>query len=184
MSRMSAALLALVLIFQVPGIVQAETPANILLRRSFYVSMEGQTQGKLKGGSMQPNRQSWMEGFWYEHSVVIPRDPQSGQPTGQRRHLPLTFVKPFDAASPQIFTALTRGERMRKVTVLFVRPGAERQEVVYATIELEDAIVVDVRRFTQGNVLLEEVSLIYRKINITDPVNGTSGADDWRAPKA
>ena len=60
----------------------------------------------------------------------------------------------------------------------------------YYTIELEDAIIVDVQsrmpncqdpgqaHFTH----LEDVYLTYRKIVWTHEVSGTSGSDDWRTP--
>ncbi|WP_252724590.1 type VI secretion system tube protein Hcp, partial [Acinetobacter baumannii] len=36
----------------------------------------------------------------FNHEVIIPRDPQSGQPTGQRVHKPVVITKVFDKASP------------------------------------------------------------------------------------
>ena len=60
----------------------------------------------------------------------------------------------------------------------------------YFTIELEDAVIVDVQsrmpncqdpgmsHFTH----LEDVYFTYRKIVWTHEVSGTSGSDDWRTP--
>ncbi|MCL8061316.1 type VI secretion system tube protein Hcp, partial [Pseudomonas aeruginosa] len=42
--------------------------------------------------------QVMVQGF--NHEVIIPRDPQSGQPTGQRVHKPVVITKVFDKASP------------------------------------------------------------------------------------
>ncbi len=174
MNRVSAALLASVLLFLVPGIAQAEVPMNIPFTRSFIVSLEGEAQGKFMN----------LDGLWFEHSAIIPTDPQSGQPTGQRVHKPVTFIYPFGPASPMIFRALTSGERLKNVTISFVRPGAQRgQEVVYATIELHDAVFVEGKQFMQGNRLLEEVSLTFRKIVVWDRVKGIKSEDDWRAPR-
>ncbi|MDP5566664.1 type VI secretion system tube protein TssD, partial [Pseudomonas aeruginosa] len=37
--------------------------------------------------------QVMVQGF--NHEVIIPRDPQSGQPTGQRVHKPVVITKVF-----------------------------------------------------------------------------------------
>ena len=39
------------------------------------------------------------------HVLVSPRDSASGMPTGKRQHSPITFVKEWSAASPQLMAA-------------------------------------------------------------------------------
>lgn len=38
----------------------------------------------------------------YEHSIRTPRDVASGQASGRRHHAPVTFVKEWGAATPQL----------------------------------------------------------------------------------
>jgi len=128
----------------------------------------------------------------FQHQVIIPRDPQSGQPTGQRVHKPLMITKVFDKSSPLIFNALTSGERLNKCRLEWYRTSSTGTQEHYYTIELEDAVIVDVQsrmpncqdpnmsHFTH----LEDVYFTYRKIVWTHEVSGTSGSDDWRTPIA
>lgn len=166
-----------------------------------YLSLEGTKQGLITAGTFTEDSVGniFQEGHEdqilvqaFNHQVIIPRDPQSGQPTGQRVHKPLMITKVFDKASPLIFNALTSGERLGKCRLEWYRTSATGTQEHYFTIELEDAIIVDVQsrmpncqdpsmaHFTH----LEDVYFTYRKIVWTHEVSGTSGSDDWRTPIA
>ncbi|WP_458024188.1 type VI secretion system tube protein TssD, partial [Pseudomonas aeruginosa] len=73
------------------------------------------------------------------------RDPQSGQPTGQRVHKPVVITKVFDKASPLLLAALTSGERLTKVEIQWYRTSAAGTQEHYYTTVLEDAIIVDIK---------------------------------------
>ncbi|HFB65188.1 MAG TPA: type VI secretion system tube protein Hcp, partial [Aeromonadales bacterium] len=91
-----------------------------------------------------------------------------------------------------LYAALTSGERMSKCKIDWYRTSATGTQEHYFSIELDDAIIVDIKaempncqdpgqaHFTH----LETVSLTYRKITWTHEVSGTSGHDDWRVLKA
>jgi type VI secretion system secreted protein Hcp len=166
-----------------------------------YLSIEGATQGPISKGAFttQSVGNIYQEGHEdeilveaFNHVVTVPTDVQSGQPTGQRVHKPLTITKVFDKASPLIYTALTTGEKLNKVEVKWYRTSPEGKQEHYFTITLEDAIITSINsrmpncqdpgqaHFTH----LEDVSFTYRKISWTHEVGGTSGSDDWRAPVA
>jgi len=165
-----------------------------------YMTIEGKTQGKITDGASTEDSVGniWQEGHEnevmvqaFDHKILVPRDPQSGQPTGQRVHQPLTITKVYDKSSPLLYQALTTGERL-KAKIKWFRTSAAGMQEHYFTHELEDAIIVDIvahmpncqdpgqAHFTH----LEDVSFSYRKITWTHEVAGTSGSDDWRAPKA
>lgn len=166
-----------------------------------YLTVEGTQQGAMTEGAftMQSVGNVYQEGHeneiliqGFEHRVSVPSDPQSGQPTGQRVHHPLKITKVFDKSSPLLYTALTSGEKLPKCVLKWYRTDAAGTQEHYFTIELEDAIITDIKaempncqdpaksHFTH----LEEVSFTYRKITWTHEAAGTSGSDDWRAPKA
>ncbi|CDI94901.1 secreted protein Hcp [Pseudomonas aeruginosa PA38182] len=119
----------------------------------------------------------------FNHEVIIPRDPQSGQPTGQRVHKPVVITKVFDKASPLLLAALTSGERLTKVEIQWYRTSAAGTQEHYYTTVLEDAIIVDIKDYMHncqdpGNAHfthLEDVHFTYRKITWTHEVSGTSG---------
>ncbi|MEX6973654.1 type VI secretion system tube protein TssD, partial [Pseudomonas aeruginosa] len=89
-----------------------------------YMSITGTKQGLITAGAFTEDSvgNTYQEGHedqvmvqGFNHEVIIPRDPQSGQPTGQRVHKPVVITKVFDKASPLLLAALTSGERLTKV---------------------------------------------------------------------
>lgn len=164
-----------------------------------YIKIEGSTSGLITSGantadSMGNKFQTEYEDYStvqsFKHELIIPRDPQSGQPSGQRVHQPFVITKVYDKASPLIYGALTSGEVMSAVRVEWYRTNTMGKQEHYFTHELEDAIIVDVKAYMpncQDPAMshfshLEDVAFSYRKITWTHEVAGTSGADDWRAP--
>lgn len=164
-----------------------------------YLAIEGSTQGNITQGALTADSVGniWQEAHQdeilveaFSHTVMVPTDPQSGQPTGQRVHRPLTITKVYDKSSPLLYQALTSGERLTKVEIKWYRTTMEGQQEHYFSHELEDAVIVDITarmpncqdpgqaHFTH----LEDVTMTYRKITWTHQVAGTSGSDDWRAP--
>ncbi|KQW37239.1 MULTISPECIES: Hcp family type VI secretion system effector [Pseudomonas] len=166
-----------------------------------YMSVEGTKQGLITAGAFTADSvgNTYQEGHEdqvmvqaFEHQVTIPRDPQSGQPTGQRIHKPLIITKVFDKASPLLQVALTSGERLKEVKIQWYRTSAAGTQEHYYTTTLEDAIIVDIKDYmlncqnpeNSHFTHLEDVHFTYRKITWTHEVSGTSGSDDWRSPAA
>lgn len=88
-----------------------------------YMTIEGELQGLITAGTFTEESVGnvYQEGHEdqilveaFDHNVTLPRDPQSGQPSGQRVHGPIEITKVFDKSSPLLYAALTSGERMRK----------------------------------------------------------------------
>ena len=158
----------------------------------FHMTMEGTTQGAIEGSCDQTGREGTILCQAFQHDISIPRDPQSGQPTGKRVHNPLTITKVFDKSSPKLYQALTSGERMKDVTMKWYRIDNAGIEEHYFTVTLEDAIIVSMRPHVP-NCLdpqfasyghMEEVAFTYRKIRWTWEPDGIESEDDWRVPRA
>ncbi len=166
-----------------------------------YLSIEGARQGNITQGTFTQESVGnvYQEGHENEilveafnHTVTIPRDPQSGQATGQRVHKPLVITKVFDKCSPLLYTALTTGEQIKKCKLKFYRTSVDGNQEHYFTIALEDAIIVDINAYMPNCqdpskahfTHLEDVAFTYRKITWTHEVGGTEGSDDWRAPRS
>jgi len=166
-----------------------------------YMTIEGVKQGKITAGAntMDSMSNRYQEGHEdevtvqaFQHEIIIPRDPQSGQPSGQRVHQPLKITKIFDKSSPLLYAALASGERLSKVTIKWYRTAMAGTQEHYFTHVLEDAMIVDIRGHSPNAqdpamrdfTHMEDVEFTYRKITWTHEVAGTSGDDDWRAPKS
>jgi type VI secretion system secreted protein Hcp len=166
-----------------------------------YMTIEGETQGAITQGAFTEDSvgNTWQEGHEdeflvqaYNHVVEIPRDPQSGQPSGQRVHKPLTVTKVFDKCSPLLYNALTSGEKLPTCEIKWYRTSGSGTQEHYFTMKLTDAIIVDIKGYMPncqdpGNASfthLEDISFSYRAIEWTHEIGGTSGSDDWRTPKS
>ena len=163
-----------------------------------YLTITGAKQGKMSAGAF--NAQSVGNNYQTGHEdeclieamechVIIPRDPQSGQPTGTRVHQPSTVTKLFDKASPLLWQALCTGETLQ-LELHFFRINTTGTQEKFYTIKWTDAVLVDGTGF-MPNCLepananftnMEKWSFTYRKIEWSHDIAGTSGSDDWRAP--
>lgn len=162
-----------------------------------FISIKGSTQGLITEGAITPESvgNSYQDGHENEamvksfsHEINIPRDPQSGQPSGQRTHEPLIISKLFDKSSPLLYNALTAGETLEEVELKWYRTSyAGKQEHFYSMV-LEDAVIVNIEASMTpeaGETVtqvapLEKVAFSYRKITWRHETASTSGTDDWR----
>jgi len=162
-----------------------------------YMTVQGERQGLITAGTFTASSvgNTWQQGHEDEaliqsftHEILLPRDPQSGQPTGQRVHKPFKVQKVFDKCSPLLFSSLTSGEKLPKVELKFYRTSEQGQQEHYFTITMEDAIITNITNWmpncqdpTQNHLVhMEEVEFTYRKITKTHVVASTSESDDWR----
>ena len=163
-----------------------------------YITIIGETQKLITEGNFTPDSVGniWQEGHEdealveaFEHQIILPRDPQSGQPTGQRVHKPLKITKVMDKSSPLLFRSLTSGELLPEVEMKFYRTSTQGTMEHYFTIKLEDAIIVDIVEYMHNCqdpamahfTHLEDVYFTYRKVIKTHVGANTESSDDWRA---
>jgi len=162
-----------------------------------YMKIEGATQGDMTADATTADSigNLWQEGhegqclvYKFEQNAIVPRDPQSGSIIATRRHMPTTFVKPLDKATPLMWQALATGEAL-KIKVDFWRTSTAGVQEHYFSIEFEDAVLVEGKTMqpdvndeasaTRGD--LDQWSFTYRKAIWTHEVGGTNASDDYRA---
>ena len=160
-----------------------------------FAWFEGVVQGKIEGWGSWPgeddvkDREGASLIYQLEHEVTIPRNPQSGLPSGQRVHHPVRVIKRIDKASPKLYQALCQGERFKNVTFRWYRTkaGAGKQEHYFTTV-LEDAILVNMKEWFPITVdkekdtysHFEDLSFTYRRILWTWEIDGIEAQDDWQ----
>lgn len=155
-----------------------------------HMEVTGNTQGKIDGSCDMESRENTMLIYAFDHKVHIPRDPQSGLPSGKRIHGPLTVVKEIDKASPKLYQALCTGEQLSDVTLRKYRIDSTGTEEHYFTIALEDAIIVEMKPYMPMAFLsenepfrhMEEIKFTYSKIKWTWEVDGIESEDSWKIP--
>ncbi len=163
-----------------------------------YLTLSGANQGDMSSGASGADSIGTMSKSDHENEIqvqafklnmTVPKDPQSGQPTGRRIHTGLSFTKVMDKSSPMIMQALATGEQIKKATFKFFRTSSSGDQEHYYTVELEEALITDVtpwfpNALDPSNAAIshmEDVTLSYKKITETHEVAGTSGSDDWNA---
>ncbi|AET90708.1 hcp protein [Burkholderia sp. YI23] len=127
-----------------------------------------------------------------DHTIEIPKSPQTGLPTGKRVHGAMTITKEIDKSSPKLFQALTSGEQMKDVSLEFYRVSPKGTEEKYYTVKLSNAILTNMKSWTP-NALdpnnkqighMEDLAFTYEKISWTYEPDGIEAEDSWLAPKA
>lgn len=161
-----------------------------------YATITGATQGQISqnantadsiGNSYQELHTNEILVLAFGTNVAIPRDPQSGQPSGLRVHKPAQLVTCFSKSSPMLWQALATGEVLQ-ITVAFYRTAMTGKQEKYFTIAYTDCILVEGKGYIP-DVLdesfknyphMEAWDFTYRKVDWTHEKAGTSGSDDWR----
>ena len=157
-----------------------------------YLSINGQTQGKIEGGCTIEGHEGKILVQGVEHTIEIPKSIQTGLPTGKRIHMPMTITKEVDKASPKLFQALTSGEQLTSAKLEYYRISPQGKEELYYTVEVKNAIITSMRKYVpvcldpsnQSMGHMEQVSFTYETIVETFTPDGIEAQDSWNAPKA
>jgi type VI secretion system secreted protein Hcp len=156
-----------------------------MAEESIYLTIEGVKQGNISAGAntqdsmgnkYQSDHTDEITVHSFDHGVMRPYDPSSGQAEGQRVHSPATFSKGFDKTSPMLYQACCTGERLTKCEFKWYRAGMDGGDEHFFTHVLHDALIVSINAGGDS----ESVSLTYRQMDWTQEVAGTAASDNWR----
>ena len=155
-----------------------------------YLKIKGQKQGEIKGSVIQKGREGLIQVMAAIHDVISPRDAQSGLPTGQRQHKPLTITKEIDRSTPLLRQALITNETLTEWELQFFKPTSSGVETRYFVIKLTNAAVASARLVMPDAVdvatkylpTYEELAFTYQKIEWTWIDGGITAQDEWQAP--
>jgi type VI secretion system secreted protein Hcp len=154
----------------------------------FYVTIEGTKQGKFKGESVRDAHKDKLAGLHIEYSVGSPRDLASGQASGKRQHKPMSFLKEWGPATPQLLQACVTNEILKSVLFEFFHTSNDGIETTHHSIKLTNATVCGVGQYTPQGAKhdsdydtheIELVSLTFQKIELNNVTGKTMGVDDW-----
>ena len=166
-----------------------------------YITIKGATQGDMTADATTADSigNLWQEGhegeslvYAFEQNAIVPRDPQSGSIIATRRHMPTTFMKPVDKATPLLWQALATGESLEVMAKCI--SGARPRPVFRSTITRSSSptpvlvegktILPDVNdeaNASRGDTWTNGPSPTARR-QWTHEKAGTSASDDYRAP--
>ena len=95
-----------------------------------------------------------------------PIDPGSGLPIGRLVHAPVEIEKNAGSSTPQWLSALRSGELLT-VTIDFWMQRPDGMLVLYQTVKLGNARVMNVRHLTDGSQAKEQILLAYETYELT-----------------
>ncbi len=171
--------IALLALFGTSAHAQSAPP-----RTGIFATITGQKSGLIRGEVIQKGREQQHTILDFEYSVVSPRDPASGLPTGKRQHKLVRLLKKVTAASPLLFNTLVNNENLTQVKLDFWEPTRVGSEIQTQTITLQNAYVASWRQFVHPELgLVEELELSFQKITIEWRQGGITAQDDWTQGK-
>ena len=154
-----------------------------------FLTLTGAIQGQIKGDVIQKGKEGQIAIIAVCNSASRQFDPATGLLTGPRVFEPFTFLKTTDRSSPQLYQALTTGEKL-SVKLNFFTTNQLGQEVLSQTITLTNALITSINEVKvdtadKQNINhfgeYEEITMTFQKITITNQISKTSYSDDWSA---
>lgn len=156
-----------------------------------YLTLVAAKQGQVLGSVIQKGREGTIMVFAASHSIVSPRDPVSGRPTGKRMHKPFVITKEIDRSSPLLYSILCNNENISSLEIQFYTPSPTGVERQHYTVQLTNANISDIELrmpntknpHTAKLPAREEISFTYQKISWTWTEGNISADDDWDTPR-
>ena len=175
------------------GMISLFTPPSAHAASMAFMSINGQRSKNIEGSTAQRGREGTIGVFSVNQSVVSPRDPQSGLPTGQPSYKALVITKEVDKASPLLYNVLSTNENLTEVVIRFWGPGLSATarlgtEVQFETVKLTNANISSIETkmlnvrdaVLQKQAMFEEVAFTYQTIEWTWTAGSITATDDWQ----
>ena len=153
-----------------------------------YVWLKDNEGNDIKGGCTQGGRIGSVEVLALKHDVELPKDPVTSEPTGVRRHRPISFLKEFDQASPLLYKACCDGQMLKEIRIDWYKGDSAGKDIIYFTHLLENCRVTKVNAHmentrseaTKDYGHLEWVEIVYSKVTWRHELEAVSHTDDWK----
>ncbi len=160
-----------------------------------YVKITGAKQGDITkdanteksiGSKAQPKFSGSIPVYEFQEITSVPVDPQSGQPSGTRKHDSVKITSELTKASPLLWQALSTGESLT-IELTFQRVDAKGSTEDFYVIKWEAATLVGMDTHFPNTLdktlnylpYLETLSFTFRKVTWEHKAAGTSASDDW-----
>jgi type VI secretion system secreted protein Hcp len=141
----------------------------------------------IKGSSTVEGREGSIEILSFSHGVNLPVDPLTGKITGSRTHSAIAFEKEFDASSPYLYKAVSKGQTLKSAEIKWYRINDAGKEEVYFIMLMEGVKISGVNpgmantRLAQTSALnhVESVSMMYESITWHYTDGNLKYSDAW-----
>jgi type VI secretion system secreted protein Hcp len=140
------------------------------------------TDGAIDGEATAKGHEQWIDVLGFDGDAVAPVTSGSGGGGGAGKVdlKPIVITKPIDKSTPKLFEALVTGRHLPAVQIDFVRAAGNGGDETFYSVKLEQVIVTGVHQSDAGKaggILLEQISLDFRSIEIREGDGTASGGD-------
>ena len=149
-----------------------------------FVAAKGKKLGPLKGESTRKGTENQFAALSLEYDLRSPRDAATGQASGKRQHSPVSVVKQWGAASPQLFQALVTNELLESVDIDCYGVLDDGTTGIVHKLKLVNASVSSIHQSGGGDAgprELETVAFTFEQIEHLSPA-GAMLASDGKGP--
>jgi type VI secretion system secreted protein Hcp len=148
-----------------------------------FMHVDGGSLGTIEGEATEKGHEKWITLTGYDGDATVPvasSGSGGGTTTGKVRLEPIVITKPIDKSTPKLFEALVTGRHLPAVQIDFVRAAGNGGDETFYSVKLEQVIVTGVHQSDAGKaggILLEQISLDFRSIEIREGDGTASGGD-------
>ncbi|TMG30921.1 MAG: type VI secretion system tube protein Hcp [Chloroflexi bacterium] len=103
----------------------------------------------------------------YQYELQVPTSSTGGGgggAVGKAIHKPVTITHLLGGSSPEFLFAAATGENLTKVQIDFFRTDKSGKDFNYYRVILTNALITDVKQYSAGDNVREDVSFEFRKI--------------------
>jgi type VI secretion system Hcp family effector len=100
----------------------------------------------------------------YEYELQAPTSISTGGAVGKVVEKPVTITHLLGGSSPEFLFAAATGEDLTKVQIDFFRTDKAGKDVNFYRVILTNAVIIDVKQYSAGDNVREDVSFEFRKI--------------------
>ncbi|HEX3380055.1 MAG TPA: type VI secretion system tube protein TssD [Paraburkholderia sp.] len=152
-----------------------------------YMWLKDDGGADIKGSVTVQKREGSIEVIGFGHGINLPVDNKTGDISGSRTHSPMSLEKEFDASSPYLYKAVSKGQTLQSAELKWYRINDAGQEEVYFIMLMEGVKVVGVNpgmantRLAGMSALnhVESVSLLYDRITWHYTDGNIKFTDSW-----
>jgi type VI secretion system Hcp family effector len=149
---------------------------------NIFLDIDGAVQGHIDGDATQEGEENNIMAETVSHEIYVLYDQVTGEPTGERQHMPVLATKTFDRSTVPLTQANTTIEPLQ-VVIHFYYYTPEPQ--LYYAIVLSDAFMVDFgQQAYDGNPPTENLAFVYQTIMWIDVLHGIENMAQWQGSSA
>ena len=145
------------------------------------MKVTGQKTGVFKGDSLQKGHADQIVLSAFVLHEASPRDAAGGLPTGRHSYQPVMVTKQLNASSPEILGAAATNQNLTEVVINFYQTTRTGAEINFYRVKLTNANISEVRQYTSGSTVDEDVFFTFQKIEEDSLTGKTSFFDTWEA---